>query len=264
MSKRYYVGIDIGSTASKIAVSDEAALLECFSFPTGWSSKETAQTIYKVLEEKGYAADMKCVATGYGRICVDYADKIVTEITCHGRGAYLLFGKDCTVIDVGGQDTKIITLENGHIKDFLMNDKCAAGTGKFIEIMANRLGVTFDELHEIARKGSPLSISSMCTVFAESEVISYIGAGEKREDIASGVIGSVAERVSNLGKRHGLTGEVFLTGGLSQMCYFKDFLSDKIQKEIKTHTLSRYAGAIGGVLIALSRREIDISLKDME
>lgn len=259
MSKKYYVGIDIGSTASKVAVINDKTLIECFNFPTGWNSKETAQEIYRRLEEKSYTDDMKCVATGYGRICVDYADKIVTEITCHGRGAYFLFGKDCTVIDVGGQDTKIISLENGQVKDFLMNDKCAAGTGKFIEIMANRLGMTFEELHETAKKGLPLSISSMCTVFAESEVISYIGAGEKREDIATGVINSVAERVANLGKRHGITGEIFLTGGLSQMEYFKNLLSEKLYKEITTHRLARYAGAIGAALTALSNQKIEIN-----
>ena len=262
MSNKYYVGIDIGSTASKVAITDDTSLIECFNFPTGWNSKETAQEIYRRLEEKGYTDNMKCVATGYGRICVDYADKIVTEITCHGRGAYVLFGEDCTVIDVGGQDTKIITLENGQVRDFLMNDKCAAGTGKFIEIMANRLGMTFDELHDVAKIGNPLSRSSMCTVFAESEVISYIGSGEKREDIATGVVNSVAERVANLGKRHGMTGDVFLTGGLSQMEYFIGLLSTKLGKDIKTHKLARYAGAIGAALTALSKQKVVISLEE--
>ena len=137
-----------------------------------------------------------------------------------------------------------------------MNDKCAAGTGKFIEIMANRLGATFEELYDIAKKGNPLSISSMCTVFAESEVISHIGAGEKREDIASGVISSVAERVANLCKRHGVGNEVFLTGGLSGMPYFIEVLSKKLNRDIKTHELSRYAGAIGAALTGLSKQKI--------
>ena len=138
MDYDYYVGIDIGSTGSKVAVIDGKSLVYYFNFPTGWSSKETANEIYGRLKEKSFTENMRCVATGYGRICVDYADKVVTEITCHGRGAYALFERDCTVIDVGGQDTKIITLEDGQVRDFLMNDKCAAGTGKFIEIMANR------------------------------------------------------------------------------------------------------------------------------
>jgi len=256
MDCKYYIGIDIGSTASKVVIIDDEKLLDSFCMPTGWNSKETAQTIMQKLIKKGFNEDMTCAATGYGRICVDYADKVVTEITCHGRGAYALFEKDCTVIDVGGQDTKIITLENGQVIDFLMNDKCAAGTGKFIEIMANRLGATFDELYDIAKKGNPLSISSMCTVFAESEVISHIGAGEKREDIASGVISSVAERVANLCKRHGVGNEVFLTGGLSGMPYFIEVLSKKLNRDIKTHPLSRYAGAIGAALTGISKQKI--------
>lgn len=253
---KYYVGIDIGSTASKVVIIDNEKIVETITIPTGWNSKETAQEIYKMLEKKEYTNNMKCVATGYGRICVDYANKIVTEITCHGRGAYALFKNDCTIIDVGGQDTKIITIENGQVKDFLMNDKCAAGTGKFIEIMANRLGMTFEELQEISKIGIPLSISSMCTVFAESEVISYIGAGEKRENIATGVVHSVAERVANLAKRHGILGQIFLTGGLGQMPYFIEILSNKIGKKIESHPLTRYAGALGGALIAAGKKEI--------
>lgn len=256
MDYDYFAGVDIGSTASKVAVIDSEKLLECFNLPTGWNSKETAKVIYTMLEQKGYAENMRCVATGYGRICVDYADKVVTEITCHGKGAYALFGADCTVIDVGGQDTKIISLEGAQVRDFLMNDKCAAGTGKFIEIMANRLGATFDELYGMAKAGKALSISSMCTVFAESEVISHIGAGEKREDIAAGVINSVAERVSNLCKRHGFADRVFLTGGLCQMPYFVEILSRKLGKDIKTHVLGRYAGAVGAALSAASKKEI--------
>ena len=216
--------------------------------PTGWNSKETAKAIMEKLKEKGFSEDMACAATGYGRICVDYADKNITEITCHGKGAYALF-KDCgTVIDIGGQDTKIITLEDGMVKDFLMNDKCAAGTGKFIEVMANRLGYDFDELYALAYSGNALSISSMCTVFAESEVISYIGSGEKRENIAAGVIDSVANKVISLAKKHGIKGEVMLTGGLSFTPYFVELMSSKLNKKIHTHPLGRYAGAIGAAL----------------
>ncbi|WP_276981069.1 acyl-CoA dehydratase activase [Johnsonella ignava] len=259
MDYNYFAGVDIGSTASKVAVIDDEKLLECFNLPTGWNSKETAKAIYKILEEKGYTDSMRCVATGYGRICVEYADKIITEITCHGRGAFALFGADCTVIDVGGQDTKIISLEDGNVRDFLMNDKCAAGTGKFIEIMANRLGATFDELYDMAKEGNALSISSMCTVFAESEVISHIGAGEKREDIAAGVIDSVADRVANLCKRHGFMNRVFLTGGLCSTDYFVELLSQKLGKDIQTHKLGRYAGALGAALSSASKKEIIIS-----
>ncbi|MPN16472.1 (R)-2-hydroxyglutaryl-CoA dehydratase activating ATPase [bioreactor metagenome] len=168
-----YIGIDIGSTAAKVAVLGEHNIK--FVMPTGWSSKETAEAIRNQLINSG--VDMqtcRVVSTGYGRSAVTYAQKKLTEITCHAAGA-MQFSKDCTVIDVGGQDTKVICVENGSVFDFLMNDKCSAGTGKFIEVMANRLGYDIDELFEHAALGIPLAISSLCTVFAESEIINYIG-----------------------------------------------------------------------------------------
>lgn len=245
-----YVGIDIGSTASKTVILDGTGIVDSFVLPTGWNGRETAGTIYAKLEEKGYASDMRCVATGYGRICVDYADKVVTEITCHGKGGWELFRKNVTIIDVGGQDTKIIKVADGQVSDFLMNDKCAAGTGKFIEVMATRLGASLDEMYRLAEGGEPLAISAMCTVFAESEVISHISAGEKREDIAAGVIHSVAARVSNLASRFGISGEAALTGGLCASPYFIRVLSEKLGKTVETHPFARYAGALGAALTA--------------
>lgn len=257
-TENYYVGIDIGSTAAKVAVLNSTELAEVFTIPTGWNGKETAQKIYQILSEKGYTQDMRCVATGYGRVCVSYADKVVTEITCHGKGGFSLFGRDCIIIDVGGQDTKIIQIESGQVKDFLMNDKCAAGTGKFIEIMANRLGVDLSEMYELAKKGNPVAISSMCTVFAESEVIGHIGSGKSREDIAAGVIHSVASRVSNLLMRYGKHGEVVLTGGLCDSPYFLSVLSEKLGKQIESHPMARYAGALGAALTAAKRRQLNL------
>ena len=130
--------------------------------------------------------DVRVVATGYGRVAVPYANKVVTEITCHGAGAVRLFGEQGTVIDVGGQDTKVIQLKGSRVAKFAMNDKCAAGTGRFLEIMADRLGISQQQMADLARSGEPTKISSMCTVFAESEVISLIGRGEPRENIARG------------------------------------------------------------------------------
>lgn len=254
----YYIGIDIGSTASKTIVLDEKTVVDAFTLPTGWNGRETAQGIYETLLKKGYAASMRCVATGYGRICVDYADKIVTEITCHGRGGWALFHKNSTIIDVGGQDTKIIKVENGQVIDFLMNDKCAAGTGKFIEVMATRLGATLEEMYQMAESGDALSISAMCTVFAESEVISHIGAGEKREDIAAGVIDSVASKVSNLAMRFGITEHIVLTGGLSGSPYFVKILSQKLGSSVITDSFARYAGALGAALIAARKNTIHL------
>lgn len=250
----YYVGIDIGSTASKVCILGE----KLFVLPTGWSSKETALQIQQMLMEEGIditSDEVKVTATGYGRMNVSYADYIVTEITCHARGARELAGEDCTVIDVGGQDTKVILIEDGMVQDFLMNDKCSAGTGKFLEVMANRLEVTLSELFELAEKGNAVPISSLCTVFAESEVISLIGEGRSREDIAAGIVHSVAAKVAQLAQRKELADTVVLTGGLSPNRYFAQVLSEKLQKPVQNKTDGRYAGAIGAAILAKEKSE---------
>jgi len=196
----YYIGIDIGSTASKVSVFDDEKLISNMVMPTGWSSVDTSHRIKEELEQRGIdLTKARVVATGYGRISVPYAHKTITEITCHGKGAYYLNGSQMmTVIDIGGQDTKIINIENGNVTNFLMNDKCAAGTGRFLELMANTLGVSLYEMAQLALRGKDINITSMCTVFAESEVISLIGSGAKREDIARGVINSIIGRIKTL------------------------------------------------------------------
>lgn len=248
----YYIGIDIGSTASKVAVLGERE--DFFVLPTGWSSKEAVGTIRRKLEKEHInVADrdrVKTVSTGYGRAAVVFAGKNITEITCHARGGFEMAGGDCTIIDVGGQDTKVIRVENGVVTDFLMNDKCSAGTGKFIEIMANRLEVSIDELFELARKGESLPISSLCTVFAESEIISYIGEGRKREDIAAGIVDSVAGKVVTMTARQKVAEKVVLTGGLSHNSVFTQLLSEKLGKPVTGYKNGRYAGALGAALLA--------------
>ena len=254
----YYTGIDIGSTATKVVVLSDGAVVDRFTLPTGWSSKETASEVSRRLAASGYpvTGEMRVIATGYGRVSVAYAAKTVTEISCHGRGGYALMGRDCTVVDIGGQDTKVITVENGMASSFLMNDKCSAGTGKFLEIMANRLGVDMAELFDMAEKGEPLAISSMCTVFAESEVISHIGAGERREDIAAGVVDSVVNKVGGLCLRHQIRGDVILTGGLCDCAYLVKRLSAKIKAPVHSDPMGRYAGALGAALIACGRKTL--------
>lgn len=251
-----YVGIDIGSTASKVAVTGEKEMR--FVLPTGWSSKETCLAIRQKLLENGVdvlSETTKTAATGYGRVAVDFADYTITEITCHARGGRELAGNDCTVIDVGGQDTKVILIENGIVCDFLMNDKCSAGTGKFLEIMANRLGVTLQELFDLAQAGTILPISSLCTVFAESEVINYIGEGRRREDIAAGVVDSVANKVAQLAQKKTLSSNLILTGGLSTSLYFADTLSKKLHRTVQPTEQGRYAGAFGAALLAKEKSD---------
>lgn len=251
-----YIGIDIGSTAAKTIVFDGEKVVASFVLPTGWSSRETAGRIKEQLGSLSFdvsSPDTKTIATGYGRISVDYANSILTEITCHGRGGANLMAGDCVIIDVGGQDTKIITVEKGAVVSFLMNDKCSAGTGKFIEIMANRMGVDINDLFNLAQNGTPISISSMCTVFAESEVINQIGAGKSKEDIAAGIVESVVSRVALLASRHDTPDKYILTGGLSINPYFAGQLSKKLGQKVFTHELGIYAGALGAALLAADK-----------
>ena len=246
----YQVGIDIGSSAAKVAVMENGEVIKTLLLNTGFSSKKTAEEIYGILEKDGINKEnAKYVATGYGRISVPYADDVVTEITCHGKGAYYLFHEDGTVIDIGGQDTKGISLKKGRVMKFLMNDKCSAGTGKFIEVMTNRLGLTQNELSELAKKGSPITISSMCTVFAESEVISLIGKGTPREDIEYGVIESVVMKVVQLIAQVP-SDKYFLTGGLCEDPYVISRLENALKAPVTSTPLARYAGAIGAALMA--------------
>ena len=248
----YYVGIDIGSTASKTVVTGDREMK--FVLPTGWSSKETAS---RLLDEgvDVKSEEVRVAATGYGRVAVEYADFVITEITCHGRGGREMAGNDCAIIDVGGQDTKVILVEQGMIQDFLMNDKCSAETGKFLEIMANRLRVTIAELFGLTVQGTAVPISSLCTVFAESEVISMIGEGRSREDIAAGVVNSVAEKVAQLARRKQLPRTVILTGGLSECPYFAEILSEKLGCTVEAMKDGRYAGALGASLLAKEKKK---------
>ena len=251
----FFIGIDIGSTATKAAVVDANAQLAHTSLcPTGFSSVDAAARARAELAQAGFDVEAcPVVATGYGRVAVDFADAVVTEITCHGAGAAWLFGPEGTVIDVGGQDTKVICLKGGKVRKFAMNDKCSAGTGRFLEVMADRLGVSQEELARLAAAGQPTVISSMCTVFAESEVISLVGKGEPRENIANGVIESVVKRVATLVQQVG--GERFvLTGGLCENDYVVARLGVALGAPVASCPTARYAGAIGAALAAKDLR----------
>ena len=243
----YQVGIDIGSSAAKTVVLRDGEVWKTMEMATGFSSRKTAEEIYHWLEKEQVTHEKsRYGATGYGRVSVPYADKVITEITCHGKGAWKLFGKDGVVIDIGGQDTKGIVLKNDCVMKFVMNDKCSAGTGKFLEVMTNRLGLTQKELSQLASKGDGVTISSMCTVFAESEVISLIGKGTSR---AYGVVESVAVKVAQLISQLDGT-NYFLTGGLCEDEYIISRLSHALKAPVESMPLARYAGAIGAALLS--------------
>jgi predicted CoA-substrate-specific enzyme activase len=252
----HYIGIDVGSTCTKAVALDKNKDLVFYKvLPTGWSCLETADNLLKDMAEVGVNQDdSRIVATGYGRVSIPYADKTVTEISCHGQGAAWLFNmEDFTAIDIGGQDTKIIEVKSGQVNNFIMNDKCSAGTGRFLDIMAGTLGVSLEELSELARNSKKhMSISSMCTVFAESEVVSLIGRGEKKEDIAYAILDSITTKVrGQMGKLALSAKEVVLTGGLCEIPFIREMLSQKISTTIESDPLARYAGAIGASLYAV-------------
>ena len=247
-----YAGIDIGSTAAKAVLmnEDKNNILAKNLMPSGWNSRETAEKLLVWLLSLGYSRDeIKIIATGYGRVSVPYADSTLTEITCHGKGAAFLAGDDLTVIDIGGQDTKVIIIKNGRVIDFVMNDKCSAGTGKFLEVMANRMGLTPTEFFALAENGKDIKISSMCTVFAESEIVSLMGLGTPREDIACGAVGSVVSKVATLVSKKNTTGKYFLTGGFCESPLLIRKLSETLRAEVFTTPEARFAGAIGAALL---------------
>lgn len=251
----YQVGIDIGSSAAKVAVIKDDEVVKTMLLDTGFSSRKVADEIYESLASEGITKDnAKYVATGYGRVSVPYADNVVTEITCHGKGADYLFKENGTVIDIGGQDTKGISLKKDRVMKFIMNDKCSAGTGKFLEVMTSRLGLTLEELSDLAREGNEISISSMCTVFAESEVISLIGKGTPRADIAFGVIESVINKVVALIAQVPAD-KYFLTGGLCEDDYVRERLALALNAPVESTPLARYAGAIGAAILATEEKQ---------
>ena len=247
----YFTGIDIGSTASKTVVLKEGKIEDYFVLPTGWNGRETANAILEQLKSRGYADDMRCVATGYGRICVDYADKIVTEITCHGKGGWAIFKKNMTIIDVGGQDTKMIKVVDGQVADFLMNDKCAAGTGRFLEMMAKTMEMNLDELSKVGLSyQEDITISSMCTVFAESEVVSLIAQNKATDDIVHGLNKAVAAKTASLVKRVGGEEAYMMTGGVAQNQGLVKTLEERLGTKLVISDKSQLCGALGAALFA--------------
>lgn len=248
----YSIGIDIGSTSTKTAVIDHGDIVSLFVQPTGWSSVDSASSVRERLEREGLMSDgALCVATGYGRVAVPFADKAVTEITCHALGAMKIHGvSDAMVIDIGGQDTKVIKIEDGSVRDFVMNDKCSAGTGRFLEVMANSMAMRPEDMCALASLGGGTTISSMCTVFAESEVISLIGRGERREDIAFAVVDSIVRKVASQASRFERSKRTVLTGGLSKCPYVREALSREMRVDIESDDRGQFAGAIGAAMIA--------------
>jgi predicted CoA-substrate-specific enzyme activase len=248
------LGIDIGSITAKAAILKDGRVIAAKVSFTGYNATHAGKRIFDdILNEAGIKPGSlsKVVATGYGRNSVDFADKAVTEIICHATGAHFLNPEVRSVVDIGGQDSKAIVLDaSGKVKDFAMNDKCAAGTGRFLEVMARALEVDLDKFGETSlRAQSPSHISSLCTVFAESEVISLIAKGETRENIIAGIHESVASRVAALANRVGVKKPIMMTGGVAKNIGIVKALEAKLGP-MEVFTEAQVNGAIGAAIIA--------------
>lgn len=254
--KCYFAGIDVGSLSTETVIIGKDKNIIAFSIlPTGANSSVAAEkSLNLAVRKAGLKKEDICyiIATGYGRVSVPLSNKTVTEISCHGRGAYHFFPATRTIIDIGGQDSKVIKLdEDGKVIDFQMNDKCAAGTGRFLEVMARALEVELEDLGDLSlRAEKNITISSMCTVFAESEVVSLIGKGESKEDIAHGLHQAISQRVVNMVKQIAATGEVTMSGGVAKNKGVVSTLQEKLGCKINLPDEPQIVGALGAALLA--------------
>lgn len=248
-------GIDVGAATAKIVIFSDGKILSHVIEPTGSDVIYTANEITGLaLEKAGCSMDELgfVVSTGYARSTVPFANKQLTEISCHARGARFILPGVRTIIDIGGQDSKVIGLnEAGNIVNFSMNEKCAAGTGRFFEVMAGVFRLDISQMGAEALKShNPCNISSTCTVFAESEMVSLRAQGVPREDLIAGIHKAVAARVASMGKNIGYKEEIVLTGGVAKNIGVRKFLENEIKMEITIPEEPQIIGALGAALIA--------------
>ncbi len=251
----YTMGLDIGSTTSKgVIMKDGKEIVASVLVPVGTGTSGPLKLI-KELKEKSNLTEKdieKTVVTGYGRIQYKDADKQISELSCHAKGVAFLIPGARTIIDIGGQDAKAMKLnDKGKLINFIMNDKCAAGTGRFLDVMAGVLETDVSKLGEISEKSTKeVSISSTCTVFAESEVISHLSANAKKEDIVAGIHTSVVRRVSTLAMRVGIEDQVVMVGGVARNKGIVKAMEKELGHDIKVPELAQLTGALGAAIYA--------------
>lgn len=260
MADIYTLGIDVGSTTSKCLIlknGSEIIAYELISAGTGTSGPGRA--LSGALEKAGISREQlsSVTATGYGRNSFDGADYLVSELSCHSLGAAALMPGVRTVIDIGGQDAKVMHISaDGKLESFLMNDKCAAGTGRFLEVMARILEKDVSELAEMDAKATGcVNISSTCTVFAESEVISQLAKNVDLHDLVAGIHASVAVRTAGLVRRLGVTEPVGMTGGVAQNTGVVRALEKELNTTIAVSSMAQLAGAYGAALYGWNKRK---------
>jgi len=245
-------GIDAGSATTKAVVLRDGRMAAARIGPSGFDYRAAAVACYEAaLKDAGERAADRAVATGYGRYSVPGAAKVVSEITAHARGVRFLCPEARGVIDIGGQDSKVIAIEGGRVADFQMNDKCAAGTGRFLEQTARALEVGVADLGRLALASKdPASISSMCTVFAESEVVSLRAQGRSREDIAAGLVEGIARRIAAMARPLGLKEPVALVGGVAKNEGIRKALERELGHKLYVPPEPQITAALGAALIA--------------
>ena len=257
----YGAGVDVGSTQTKAIVLGEARQIVGRSLiDTGARVTEAAEKAFALaLQDTGLRREQVgyVVGTGYGRYKVTFGDTQITEITCHARGAQFFFPSTRTVVDMGGQDTKAIKVApNGDVLDFNMNDKCAAGTGRFLLAAAEVTGLTLDDIGPISLKGKdPVRLTSVCTVFVESDIMGYVAQKKKIEDILAGVHRAIAARTVSLVRRVGIEEEVTFTGGVARNAGMVRALEDALKVRLNVSPEAHYMGAAGAAIFALERAE---------
>lgn len=251
-------GIDSGSLSTDAVIISNNQVVGYSIVPTGASNRAAAKRAWsEALEKSGLdEKDVKfIVSTGYGRDAIDFANASVTEITCHARGAYYVFPGVRTVIDIGGQDSKIIRIdETGRVTDFVMNDKCAAGTGRFLEVMARALETPLDKMGPLSLESSKeVSVSSTCTVFAESEVVGLVAAGRDTRDILRGIHRAIAGRAASLSGRVGVESPAAMTGGVAKNIGVVRALEERLNLKLSIPPEPQIVGAIGAAVIAAEK-----------
>lgn len=251
----YTLGVDVGSTSSKMVILRDGMEITAHAVVSlGTGTVGPSQAYRQVFEQSGIPFEeiAHTVATGYGRMACNYAQEQISELSCHAKGIHLLLPGVRTLIDIGGQDAKAIRVGPlGQLLDFQMNDKCAAGTGRFLEVMAKVLNLDMRELGPVSQRAAhPVSISNTCTVFAESEVISHMSASKPIEDIAAGIHSSVATRVAGMARRIGLEPEFAISGGVALNIGVVHMLERELGVPITAHPLSQLAGALGAARLA--------------
>jgi predicted CoA-substrate-specific enzyme activase len=252
-------GVDVGSTQTKaIILNENAEIMARGIVNTGANVVKAAEKAFNEARKSAKLEEWDVaytVGTGYGRYKVLFGDTQITEISCHARGANFLFPKTRTILDIGGQDTKGIRInEKGEVVDFCMNDKCAAGTGRFLAAAAEVMGISLDELGEVSmRSTAALRITNVCTVFVETEIMNHLSKGKKGEDILAGVHQSIAARSVSLIRRVGIDPEITFTGGVSKNKGMVRALEEKLGMPINVNEDSQFIGALGAALFALER-----------